>query len=87
MLKKSWEKVFRFRDNCTPFAYIKFSIFRREYTWSAVEVLKNSPEIFEAKIKQTKIDWRVLNWVLNKNFKNNLYKGNHSPVTGHCSYL
>ena len=45
MWNKSLEKVFPSRDNCISIGSIKLSPLRREYIWSAVNVLKNSPEI------------------------------------------
>ena len=43
--KKNWDKVFPFRDNYISIGYVKLSLLRRRYFWSAVNVLKNSPEI------------------------------------------
>ena len=45
MPNKSWEKVFRFRDNCISIGSVKLSLLRGEYFLWAVNVLKNSPEI------------------------------------------
>ena len=45
MPKKSWHKIFYFRDKCISIGYIKLSLLRREYFWSVVNVVKNSPEI------------------------------------------
>ena len=43
--KKSWEKVFLFRDDCIWICCVKLSLLRREYFWATVNVLKNSPKI------------------------------------------
>ena len=45
MPKKSWEKVFPFRDSYISIGYVKLSLLRKQYFWSAANVLKNIPEI------------------------------------------
>ena len=45
MPKKSWEKVFPFRDSYISIGYVKLSLLRKRYFWSAANVLKNIPEI------------------------------------------
>ena len=42
---KKPEKFFPFRGKCILIGYLKLSLLRREYFWSEVNVLKNSPEI------------------------------------------
>ena len=54
---KNPEKVFRFRDNGPSSCCMKFSMFRREYLSSVVNVLTNSVKISE----QTKADFARLN--------------------------
>ena len=46
MQKKSWEKVFHLRENYISIGYGKLSLLRKEYSWPAINMLKNSPEIF-----------------------------------------
>ena len=43
--KKGWENVFPFRDNYISISYVKLCLLRRQYFWSAVNLLKNSLEI------------------------------------------
>ena len=57
MPKKAWQKVFPFRDKCISIGYLKLSLLCREYFWSAVNVLKSSPEILPI----IKIDFSELN--------------------------
>ena len=45
MRKKGLQKVFPFRENCISIGCVKLSLLRSQYFWSAVNVLKNSPEI------------------------------------------
>ena len=45
MQKKNQKKVFSFGDNCIWIAFVKFSLFRREYLPWALSVLGNSLEI------------------------------------------
>ena len=59
MSKKSWEKVFPFKDNCISIGYLKLSLLRRKYFWSAVNVLKNCPEILHI----TKRNLFEFNWL------------------------
>ena len=47
MLRKSWEKFLPFRDNCVLIGYVKLSVLRGKYFWSAVNLLKKRAEIFE----------------------------------------
>ena len=54
---KNQEKVFRFRDNGASSCCMKFSIFRREYLSSVVNLLTNSVKISD----QTKADFAQLN--------------------------
>ena len=45
MQKKSWEKVFHLREIYISIGYGKLSLLTKEYSWPAINVLKNSPEI------------------------------------------
>ena len=57
MLKKSCKKILPFTENCISIGYLKLSLLRRQYFWSAVNVFKNSPEI----LPLTKRDFFELN--------------------------
>ena len=54
---KNPEKVFCFRENGALSCRVKFSMFRREYLYSVVNVLKNNLKILD----QTKADLATLN--------------------------
>ena len=54
---KNQEKVFCLRDNSTSSCFVKFSMFRREYLSSVVNVLTKSVEISD----QTIADFVQLN--------------------------
>ena len=54
---KNPEKVFCFKDNGVWTYCVKVCILRREYVYSAVNVLKNSPNILDL----TKADFFQLN--------------------------
>ena len=54
---KNPEKVFCFKDNGVWTCCMKVCILRREYVYSAVNVLKNSPNILDL----TKADFFQLN--------------------------
>ena len=54
---KDPEKVFCFSDNWASSCCVKFSMFRREYLSSVVNVLRNSVKISD----QTKSDFALLN--------------------------
>ena len=54
---KNPEKVFCFKDNAVWTFWVKVCILRREYVYSAVNVLINSPNILDV----TKADFFQLN--------------------------
>ena len=58
--ENNWKKVFTFGGNCIWTGYFKFSLLRREYFWPAVNVLKNSSEIFPI-TKRNLIAFTVIN--------------------------
>ena len=54
---KNLEKIFYFQINGASSCYVKFSMFRREYLSSVVNVLTNSVKILD----QTKADFAQVN--------------------------
>ena len=61
MQKKKIRKSFLFGDNCVRIGCVKFSLLRREYLSSAVNVLTNS---YKA-LRLTKTDFFRLNYLPN----------------------
>ena len=62
---KNPEKVFCFKDKGVWTCCVKVSILRREYVYSAVNVLKNSPNILHLtkadflQLNLSQINWRI----------------------------